>query len=166
MAIHFRRQTSSVSWKKRLPASWHADFPLSQWGRSECGKHVFFQVAKDQRGVVCILHISGRSDFPLILQSSHKQLAKVSCYYLLHKRQILAFTDEAARIFFVTLQPLRLHSHIWKFSQRTNESVVGSVAVCVLTAMRRVKAASSNVSWHLVQDSGDRGFFGGARFDQ
>ena len=112
-------------------------------------ENMFFQVAKEQRGVVCILHISGRSDFPLILQSSPKQLAKVSCYYLLHKRQILAFTDEAARIFFVTLQLLRylrLRSHIWKFCQRTNESVVGSVAVCVLTAMRRVKAASRNVS--------------------
>lgn len=62
-------------------------------------KTCFFQVAKDQRGVVCILHISGRSDFPLILQPSPKQLAKVSRYYLLHTRQILAFTDEAARFF-------------------------------------------------------------------
>ena len=57
MAIHFRRQTSSVSWKKRLPASWHADFPLSQWGRSECGKHVFPSGQRAKGGCLHFAHI-------------------------------------------------------------------------------------------------------------
>ena len=169
MAIHFRRQTSSVSWKKRLPASWHADFPLSQWGRSECGKHVFPSGQRAKGGCLHFAHI--RSQWLSTDSSIISQTVGQSFMLLL----ITQKTDTSLHrwgcpdFFLVTLQLLRylrLHSHIWKFCQRTNESVVGSVAVCVLTAMRRVKAASRNVSWHLVQDSGDAWHFGGTRFDQ